>query len=141
MLEKLSWAEREGVTPPDFLVKRVARAAKAVRTGGCPHCAAAGGERRGAGTSVAACRQAADPNCGGQRPGGTPLREDLSHRSVVLLRAAQCRGLDWCWSVLMTGWLSTVPVILPDQTPPIEWLSARDDRADCPTRDADPPVP
>jgi len=106
MTQKLAWAKEHGVEPPDFVRAAAEKEAQSAVNGpepqhGCPHC---------------------HPSA--QTPPGTaPLNRTidgaLKARTIVLIKALECQGLD------SAGLLAALPAFLPTDvsfaqiTPPL----------------------
>ncbi|WP_168567067.1 hypothetical protein [Crateriforma spongiae] len=136
--EKLDWADRNGVTPPAFLVQRVGRAS--------PRLAVQRSTARQSENACCCCQNAGPvaapavtPQSDSDKPvGGTT--ESCSPQVVLMWKAAKCRGLAAFWSMLAVAFVndSDGPRF---QLLPVGWHRLGDQMASSPVEPVDPPVP
>ncbi|TWT95669.1 hypothetical protein Pla100_33100 [Neorhodopirellula pilleata] len=146
--EKLQWAHRNAVTPPEFLVQRVAAASdhfasSPIRKSCCGACTASTStddsceDRSACHTAVSDC-QAEDAR---DDQGGKDHSLDDGSKLVLMWKAAECRGLKYFWSMLAATYVSLATDAFVFDSPCSGWVVVFDQhafsRAMCP----DPPVP
>lgn len=124
--EKLAWAKREGVRPPDFLVARVSRAALE-STASTEH------------SSCCCCCSSKDAKC--VAPNADAVAANAGPPQPVLMwKAAQCRGLDHFWMLLGSVFVSP-PWQSSDEPCLLHRCEVRNERVTFVARKPDPPVP
>lgn len=126
--EKLQWAERNGVEPPDFLVDRSA----AARASACPPPGATCCQCSGEPSSEDSCAQQTEP---------AEASQVGTQRMVVLWIAAKCRGLEHLWmQILCTCDACPVADLLEPPTL-VGLLASFNECVGTRTESPDPPVP
>ncbi len=141
-VQKLAWADANGVQAPDFLVTRVALAkAKAMELAAKPSCcrpkATASCCASGKQSSSCCDESAADEDGESVADTGTKVRF-LSFRAY-----AKCRGMNWVWTLLNQVNVKVVdPCDAIDlEAPLIAWYRIDDDFARSLSLAPEPPVP
>jgi len=122
--EKLQWAERNGVTPPLFLARRVAEADRF--------------------ESLVASTAPSKPTCckcsaSAANPSGDPGIETV--RFVLLWKAAECRGLKSLWSLLSVALAIEPKVMVAMSDVIVERRQIADEHASSVSDRPTPPVP
>lgn len=125
--EKIQWAKANAVTPPKFLIDRVA-ACKIPQAQETDRCGDAPAER-----SCCCCK--AKPET--KKPAAQPATTSV----VLFWKAAQCRGIDSIWKLLSIA----IPVNVSEQTGTGNGLTDRfviaDESSESPRFSPTPPVP
>ncbi|MEM9643834.1 MAG: hypothetical protein AAF989_02475 [Planctomycetota bacterium] len=62
-------------------------------------------------------------------------------QTVLVLKAVECRGLQYLWSILATGCVSSKPAWRPNEPLPIGWLQIVNDPVAAWAISPDPPIP
>jgi len=108
--QRLEWARRNGVRPPEFVVAAAAAEAIAQAPPKCPHC----------------CQHKSKLST---RPAEVALgsgvpRDARASRGISALSALRCQGLLEYWQVLATAWPGLTPGVPEVETGPPGWLRA-----------------
>lgn len=128
--QKLAWAERNGVTPPAFLLKRVSGSDSSDANSSQPACCQTTSDRAGSGPTATAER------CLDQDP---PKKR--TNRTVLMWEAAECRGMTSLWtSLAAVGVPSSSPLLRLDP-PVLDWIILVDQRAPSLFAGPEPPIP
>lgn len=122
-VEKLSWAEKNGVTPPSFLIKRVAAQPAKPSKRAC--CCCSGKKDEIPPSPTASIR-------------AIPRVE--SRVVVTVWATAKCRGIDLLWQTLTSG-LTCLVLVTPIDSPLVDrWTPPLHGRPQT-LSSVDPPVP
>ncbi len=130
--EKLEWARKHGVEPPEFLVARASKAES--------------GETESVRSCCAKSKSAPKEACGGSVTCEQTVACDASSPDGIgIIRwedAAKCRGIQWIWSLLASALVdqTTTPSRFCDN-PFLYLLMVSDVRAATRCDVPDPPVP
>lgn len=128
--EKLAWAERNGVTPPAFLVARVANTDEFAAKSSPPKCAHCGSRQAVSGpvnrTQVSPPQQCQDEGVG---------------KTVLMWKAAECRGIQQLWTMLGTVSVAPIYQMLHVDPPLLGWISFLNEDAISHLTVPDPPIP
>ena len=146
--EKLEWAKRNNVVPPTFLVQRVAQskqrgAITKSKATCCQRCTSS----RSAKNVVAVCGAPSGQLESAKKTvvesiSTEPAVETERSKQVVLMwKAAQCRGLQAFWSMLMAVYIPVPLVDDPSDPPLVGWIASFDEHASGLSKQPDPPVP
>ncbi|MCO8121934.1 hypothetical protein NHH03_09320 [Stieleria sp. TO1_6] len=125
--EKIRWAQRNDVVPPDFLVARWQASSTPTDSSTSSCCAR--------------CNTQADRD---ELPAAAAKAESGSGgpRLLLLQRVAKCRGLEIVWTLLSNSIVDTVDHTLANPQPPLFGiLSFLNESANSRSQDIDPPVP
>ena len=129
--EKLRWAASQGVTPPGFLLDRVAQAAR--------------DRLRIAAARAACCTAAAGSCCSASRPDeSSGDHEEAEPRTVVgvlMWKAAECRGVQFLWSILAAVFVEGSEAAGQTPAPRLHWFGLANEVALTVFRCPDPPIP
>ncbi len=147
--EKLHWATENGVTPPEFLVARVAASAPATTlvsiatskpASGCQYCS--GQENANAQRCEADAKPApAKESLAGQCESSCETEQSVA-RLVLLESAAKCRGIELVWTLLSSVVIDTRPLALgKPESPFLFLLPITNEWAESASASVDPPVP
>jgi len=129
--EKVAWAEKHHVTPPQFVVE-AARKEGLASTGSCPHCH----EKSCAAVAVKADKPAEKSCCKSPRP---EKRERLKVALVIVDLARSCQGLSKIWTILS----ASLPAVSPVRWS-VDWVVVGyvvERPTSTPTVDLSPPLP
>jgi hypothetical protein len=138
-VQKLEWAYKNGVAPPDFLVARVKKATIDVASNkaSSPKCCCSC--EKSAGSKACPIATATESKI---NESADPVGSVGSFRLVRMEDAARCRGVQWLWSVFSVATVEQPdPVCLHCDAPFLCCLAIVDDRADSRSDQPDPPVP
>lgn len=146
--EKLQWAKRNAVTPPEFLVRRVAGASELLASTsikrscchGCGDPAPPSESRR----TVRSCEIGSTScdsgeTCDDQDGDACSVSDDS--KLVLMWKAAECRGLKYFWSMLAAVCASPSTPPFRSDSPHVGWIVILDERAFSRAMCPDPPVP
>jgi hypothetical protein len=128
--EKLEWAERNGVTPPAFLLARVARKGELIADAAKPPCCHRTSGKAES-TEPASSKDSVYPRSSATQ----------ESKVIVMWKAAECRGIEYLWTMLATVYVSPtfdVPRIDP---PLLGWITIFHQRALSHQTEPDPPIP
>ncbi|MEM6978166.1 MAG: hypothetical protein AAF539_00780 [Planctomycetota bacterium] len=122
--EKIAWARRHGVTPPRFLIERVAASASSQPPDACESC-------------CHCCVKSSDPT---KSSGDDADAEAVELKTILLWKSAQCRGVQLLWTLLALDWLesSSAGIATPLHQ---YWIATADIRGVSIHSPPDPPVP
>ncbi|WP_168566078.1 hypothetical protein [Crateriforma spongiae] len=127
--EKLRWADENGVTPPPFLVRRVAQ------------------RRAELADSTVVPKSGESCCCCGSKSSGDDSRctaaiddDNDATRIVLWWKAAECRGLSWLWT-FMADLGSDPPTMTRSDVALVYWMTLSDQSAESIIHLPDPPVP
>ncbi|OYP38377.1 hypothetical protein [Rhodopirellula sp. MGV] len=120
--EKLQWARENGVTPPQFLVDRVANACDtAPAKTSCCHCS-----HRDRNNAVSKT---------------TKPTVATGSKTLIFWKAAECRGLTYIWSLLAAAYVSPMHRVILTEPLLIDRLGSFDETAISMRTPPEPPVP
>lgn len=135
--EKVAWAEKHHVTPPQFVIE-AARKEELASTRSCPHChEKSHGHEKSCATVAAKADKAAEKSCcKSPRP---EKRARLKVALVIVDLARSCQGLSKIWTILS----ASLPAV-----PPVRWSAdwavvghVVEPPTSAPTVDLSPPLP
>lgn len=121
MQQKLAWARKHGVTPPDFVLAAAQPEADQTRPAGC--CATLPQVSHRTPLSKPACGSCcAQSSSGGALDEGEPTtRQESAVHWVLGVRAQRCRGLTAVWLAAGAALLSMPTGAPADLSPPLWW--------------------
>lgn len=131
--EKLAWADRNGVTPPEFLVARVARVAKSSRSVAAtsrPSCRLCSGEKAGSCEVSSAESSAKDESV-----------DELGTKAILMWKAAECRGISYFWTMMAAVYVEPTHKFVQIDPPLLGWITFYDEHASSHLIAPDPPIP
>lgn len=128
--EKLRWAERNGVTPPDNLVARDSQSDANIACSAKPACCS---KRVSADASDSSATEYAGDNDSVKSPRATV--------GVLMWKAAECRGIQNLWTLLATIYVAPSDAICRIDPPLLGWIPSFDEHAVSHLSHPDPPVP
>ncbi len=128
--EKLQWAERNGVSPPDFLIARVARSSDSVAQSAKPSCCHCGSKPE------RTCHTASSDDATGRKS-----VDSKGPVAIVIWKAAECRGIKCLWTLLAAVYVSPAYRFDGFDPPCLGWITLADQRAMLLVNCPEPPVP
>lgn len=131
-VQKLEWAARNGVEPPEFLVDRVAEQQQRE-------------SQRLAKQSISSCcaKKSAPKSCCSAKDSPACSHDDTKDdlKIVLMWKAAECRGLKYMWASLAEVYIAPVALVLESEPRLIQWLIVSNQLAVSPKHRPDPPIP
>lgn len=136
--EKLAWADRNGVTPPDFLIARVEKSEQAIASAIKPACCHCGKSEAGTceASSSTEFADSSDEDSSDEDSIGTSAT-----KVILLWKAAECRGIQSLWTMLATVYVAPANHSRIIDLPFVGWVASFDERATSRHTPPDPPVP
>lgn len=128
--QKLRWAEKSGVTPPEFLIARVAKSSEMVAASNSRTCCCAS-------ESASDCSSPATEDATVEASVGRTDRV----AAILMWKAAKCHGIKQIWSLLAAVYVGGNDTLCGNTPPCLEWITIVDRLGISRPRLPDPPVP
>lgn len=131
--QKIEWAERNGIKPPDFLVVRVKAQKDTEAKSTLPACCAKARQQQVA--------SAPEKLVSYNQPVQSSNAKATNGKLVLMWKAAECKGLKHLWLSLAEVYLPSAPSIVSSGSEVLYKLVIFNDSATSYSHRPDPPIP
>lgn len=128
--EKLAWADRNGVTPPEFLVARVTKSRSWVAASSKPSCCHCSIKK------TTKC----EVSPAERSKGGESVDESCT-KAILMWKAAECRGISYFWTMVAAVYVDPAHGIIQIDPPLLGWINFFEEHACSHLIAPDPPIP
>lgn len=128
--EKMAWADRNGVTPPEFLIARISKSHGSVVASSKPLCSH--------------CTSKKSASCEVARSESSPKHQSVDKpdtKAILMWKSAECRGIRYLWTMLAAVCVAPIHKIVQIHPPLLEWIGFQDEHASSHLFAPDPPIP